>query len=97
MIGKKIERVCTVEVVLYIHVLSGKKYGNRSANWIALGITISFLTAVVFTLKISVSDWFNFKDIAHVIMMISVCLIFYGVGLSFNEEKKKELKMESKI
>ena len=77
-------------MVLFIHALSGKKYGNRSAGWIALGITVSFLTAIVYTLKISVNDWFNFKDIAHVIIMISVCFIFYGVGLSFNEQEKDE-------
>lgn len=77
-------------MVLYIHALSGKKYGNRPAGWIALGITVSFLTAIIYTLKISINDWFNFKDIAHVIMMVSVCFIFYGVGLSMQEPEKEE-------
>ncbi len=75
-------------MVLYIHALSGKKYGNRPAGWIALGITVSFLTAIIYTLKISVNDWFNFKDLAHVIMMVSICFIFYGVGLSWHEADK---------
>jgi len=77
-------------MVLYVHALSGSKYGNRSAAFIALGIFISFLTAIIYTLKISMNDWFNFKDIAHVIMMISVCIIFYGVGLSMNHKEDVE-------
>jgi hypothetical protein len=77
-------------MVLYIHALSGKKYGNRPAGWIAAGITISFLTAIVYSLKISVNDWFNFKDIAHVIMMVSICFIFYGVGLYLEADKKEK-------
>ncbi|MBL0046594.1 MAG: hypothetical protein IPP32_00615 [Bacteroidetes bacterium] len=77
-------------MVLFIHAISGKKYGNRPAGWIALGITISFLTAIIYTLKISLNDWFNFKDIAHVIMMVSVCFIFYGVGLSIQGPEKEE-------
>lgn len=72
-------------LVLYIHALSGKKYGNKAASWIALGITISFLTAFVYAFKISVNAWFNFKDIAHVIMAISIIFISIGVG-KFNSE-----------
>lgn len=72
-------------LVLYIHALSGKKYGNKAASWIALGITVSFLTAFVYAFKISVNDWFNFKDIAHLIMAISIIFISIGVG-KFNSE-----------
>ena len=78
-------------LVLYIHALSGRKYGNRPAAWIALGIMVSFLTAIIYTLKISINQWFNFKDIAHVIMMISLSFIFYGAMLSFESDQKKEI------
>ncbi len=77
-------------MVLYIHALSGKKYGNRPAGWIAAGITVSFMTAIVYSLKLSLNEWFNFNDIAHVIMMVSICFIFYGVGLSFGTNGKVE-------
>jgi hypothetical protein len=81
-------------MVLYIHALSGRKYGNRASAWIALGIMVSFLTAIIYTLKISINQWFNFKDIAHVIMMISISFIFYGAVLSFDkDEKKASVKM----
>jgi hypothetical protein len=77
-------------MVLYIHALSGKKYGNRPAGWIAAGITISFMTAIVYTLKLSFNQWFNFKDIAHVIMMVSICFIFYGVAMAYQPDEEQE-------
>ncbi|MBK9477756.1 MAG: hypothetical protein IPP56_15105 [Bacteroidetes bacterium] len=79
-------------LVLYIHALSGKKYGNKSASWIALGITVSFLTAFVYAFEISINAWFNFKDIAHVIMAISIIFISIGVGKSYSEVTFQESK-----
>ena len=74
-------------MVLYIQLVANKK-GNRSAGWIAFGITISFITAIVHALKISVNEWFTYKDFAHVIMMISLSIMFYGVGLIVSDNEK---------
>lgn len=81
-------------LVLYIHALSGKKYGNKSASWIALGITdISFLTAFVYAFEISINaSVLIFKDIAHVIMAISIIFISIGVGKSYSQSYISRIK-----
>jgi hypothetical protein len=63
---------------LIIHFLANKKPGNAFIAW---GIIISFLSIVVHSLHLSFSEWFNYKDIAHVIMVISLATIYRGVML----------------
>jgi hypothetical protein len=45
--------------------------------WGAYAFSITAL--IVHTAKLSVSDWFNFKDISHVIMNITLIILFIGV------------------
>lgn len=55
---------------------------EASAKWITLGVLVSGLTAAVHGFKISISlQWFNFNDIAHVLIVISLFLIYKGVKL----------------
>lgn len=66
--------------VLYHHIK--KKRIFNGAGYIVNGILISFATAVVFSFKLSVSDiWFNHKDIAHVIMMLSIYVMHKGARI----------------
>jgi hypothetical protein len=54
--------------------------GELSGKWIALGVLVSGLTAAVHGFKISISlEWFNFNDIAHILIVISLFLIYKGV------------------
>jgi hypothetical protein len=62
---------------LIIHLL--KPTINLSGSkWIAVGIIVSFLSIVVHSTRYSFDEWFNYKDIAHTIMILSLILIFYG-------------------
>jgi di/tricarboxylate transporter len=63
--------------VLYNHRRSWKK-GKNPSKYICYGILISFITAFVFLFKISLSEWFNHKDIAHVFIMISLLVMYQG-------------------
>ena len=47
---------------------------------IIFGIGVSFLTVFVHTFKISLHKHFNYKDISHLIMIISLCFIFTGIN-----------------
>ncbi len=65
---------------LYVH------YQNKSqhpgAGYISNGILVSFLSAIAFLFKLSISDiWFNHKDIAHVFIMISLVIMYKGARL----------------
>lgn len=53
-------------------------------NWkhkalICSGVLISFLTVYVNTTKLSIASWFNYNDISHVIMFVSILMICKGV------------------
>lgn len=65
---------------LIMHIKSHKKQ-ELGSNWIAIGILVSFLSIVTHSVKLSLNDWFNHKDISHVIMALSLIIIYKGVNL----------------
>lgn len=54
--------------------------GQLGSAWIAGGIAVSIISAVVHGLKISFSQWFNYNDISHVVLMVTFSMISYGIG-----------------
>ncbi|MEZ5014715.1 MAG: hypothetical protein R2794_10535 [Chitinophagales bacterium] len=52
---------------------------HQGSGWIVSGMLLSFLTVLIHTRQISISNWFNYKDISHVIMMGSLLLIYGGI------------------
>jgi len=76
----KINAGFVILLTLYNHL---KRYneGHQGSGFILAGFLLSTLSIVVHTTQFSLSDWFNFKDISHVIMSISLYIIFLGVML----------------
>lgn len=62
------------------------------AVYILGGFAFSLSSLVVHTAKLSLSDWFNFKDISHVIMNISLAVIFIGVSLKTRPQSLAAVK-----
>lgn len=62
-------------MILHFSVKERKEY----YNWIGYGILVSFITAIVHGAKFSLHAYFNFNDIAHVFIMISLSVMFIGV------------------
>lgn len=72
-------------VLLYsfvIHLSAYRKYNERGSGIVALGIFISFFSILVHSLHFSLHDYFNYKDIAHVIMIVSLIVIYRGIKLN---------------
>jgi len=72
-------------VLLYsfiIHYLVYRRTEEKGSGLVVLGIFISFLPIIVHSLKLSVDEWFNYKDIAHVIMIVSLVVIYKGARLT---------------
>lgn len=69
---------------LIAHLISHKKQ-NQGSGWIAVGILVSFLSIVTHSIKLSLHDWFNHKDISHIIMAISLLIIYKGVKLKVTD------------
>jgi hypothetical protein len=65
-----------------------KRKGIAGATSVVAGIWISFLSIVVHSLKIAINDWFNHKDIAHVIIAISLVIICRGVNKIATENQE---------
>jgi hypothetical protein len=70
--------------ILIAYALRGLR-GERGKIWIAAGILVSALTAVVHTFKLSFSVWFNYNDIAHMLIVSSIILIGNGVRMTGDE------------
>lgn len=52
---------------------------DRSSLWIAFGIIILFVTGVVNAVKLCLHTYFNHLDLAHVLIMINLWMMFTGV------------------
>lgn len=68
-------------VLVYSLIVHGITYKNKQigSGYIVAGILISFLSIIVHSFKLSVGEWFNYKDIAHVIMLISLMYLHRGI------------------
>lgn len=77
-------------VLLYSLVVHAITYKNKNAGsgYIVAGIIISFLSIVVHSLKFSFGEWFNYKDIAHVIILTSMILLYTGVRTKIGPENE---------
>lgn len=70
---------------LVVHIISWRKYQERGSGIVVLGIFVSFFSLLVHSLGFSIHEYFNYKDIAHVFMIISMIIIYKGVRI--NSEK----------
>lgn len=62
-------------MVLYLRAKNKEEY----YDYIGYGILISFITAIVHGIKFSLHPYFNYNDIAHVFIMISLSVMFIGL------------------
>lgn len=84
--------------ILISHIITNKR-GLQGSLYVVLGMSCSFIPVFIHSFKISLSKWFNFNDISHVFMMLSLYLIFLGAA-AFNfqldeEELSEELISET--
>jgi hypothetical protein len=74
----KIHAGITLIYSLIVHYLNYKKEKDKGSERVVLGILISFVPILVHTFKFSLGEWFNYKDIAHTIMIVSLTVIYMG-------------------
>ena len=66
---------------LVIHFLFYRK-GEKGSGLIVLGIIFTSLTIIIHSLKFSLSEFFNYKDISHVIILISLFITYKGIKIN---------------
>lgn len=72
-----IDSIIGLVPIMIIHFIDAKKV--KESRWIAYGIVVLFLTAIINTTKFSLHAYFNYLDIAHVLIMINLSLMFVGI------------------
>ncbi len=63
------------------HIVAYFKSHVAGSGSVVLGMLLSFLTVYVHSKQISINEWFDHKDISHVIMMISLIMVYNGIYL----------------
>ncbi len=72
----KIHGTIAMLPIMAVHLLRPDFTGGK---WISFGISLSIISAVVHSQKFSFSPWFNYNDIAHVVLMATFYFTFKGV------------------
>ncbi|HPE98830.1 MAG: hypothetical protein R2767_01640 [Chitinophagales bacterium] len=54
---------------------------------IVLAFLLSIATVFVHSFQLSINEWFNYKDLSHVMMMVSLLLVYHGMQLSSRDLK----------
>jgi hypothetical protein len=62
--------------------------GKVGGAWIGFGIAVSFFSVIFHTFKLSISEhWFNYNDISHIFLCVSLILMFKGIRIQLEEEQ----------
>jgi hypothetical protein len=69
-----IENVIGFIPIMILHLKQKEGYYKK----IGYGIMVSFITAIVHASKFSIHAYFNFNDLAHVFIMISLYIMYLG-------------------
>lgn len=67
---------------LIVHFLDYKESKERGNELLILGLLISFVPIIIHSLHVSIHEWFNHKDLAHVFMILSLIVIYRGLRLN---------------
>ena len=68
-----------IGVVLLIQLVHYIRYRTRRNGLIIVGILSNIIPALIHALRISYNEWFNFNDLAHIVMIGCFYIIYYGV------------------
>ncbi len=83
-------------LVLFIRIRDVILFKNKHSKYVILAICVGFFSAVAHTMQLSVSEWFNYKDIGHVILMISALFFYKGAKGELLEKQRKLVAEKSK-
>jgi len=78
-------------VLLYSLFMHFRAYRTReeSGNLIVVaGVLVSFVPILIHSKQLTLHKWFNYKDLSHVFMIISLLLIFEGAKRNARELEK---------
>ncbi len=84
-------------IILPLRIFMLAKYKDESSRKIIIAIFIAFLSAVVHTFRLSLHQWFNHKDLSHIILSISLIFFFLGARSELLSESSSKTKIKSEL
>lgn len=78
---------------LSIRIVNYYRYRESFDKYIIIGIAVSTAPALIHTLRLSISEWFNHKDLSHLILAISILFFYKGAVLEFQKNTEEELEL----
>ncbi len=76
-------------IVLPFHWYVYSKTKNQGSKWTLVGIGVMILGAPAFNIPIIIHEFFNHKDLSHVIIMASIWYLYKG-ALNLNDSTSQE-------
>lgn len=73
-------------VPIMLYYIARAMKGRKAEMLVATGIGISSLNAIVHALRLSFSVWFNYNDIAHVLIVMSLIVMYKGVSAGLEDK-----------
>jgi hypothetical protein len=67
---------------LFVHYRKYLRSKERGNELLILGVLISFLPILIHSMRLSINEWFNYKDLAHLFMIFSLIIIYKGLRLT---------------
>ncbi|GIV26398.1 MAG: hypothetical protein KatS3mg027_0212 [Bacteroidia bacterium] len=71
-------------IVLPISAYLYRKQKDETSKYFLMATFVMMVTSIIFKNKISIDIWFNYNDIAHVLMAITGWLFYEGIKKSCN-------------
>jgi hypothetical protein len=65
---------------LIAHYVTLKNQKQKGSLMIISGIGLAFVSIIIHSLKLSIGEWMNYKDISHLFMFLSMFVIYKGVN-----------------
>lgn len=75
---------------LILHFQAHKTRSESGNRLVVLGIAISFVPIIVHSMHISLHQWFNYKDLSHVIMIVALVVIASGAFKTASDLEDQE-------
>lgn len=68
-----------IGIVLPLHIFNFFKTSSTGSRNIILTIIYAIIPAFIYNNQISISKWFNYHDISHVLMSIFMLMMYYSI------------------
>jgi hypothetical protein len=62
-----------------VHMIDYRRERGKGTRLVIIGILVSLLSIITHSLSIGFHEWFNHKDLSHMIMIVSLLIINRGV------------------